>query len=210
MPNQPTPFSHLSDDALVRVLTGARQSRTSEAAEAYQADALQHLAEAELVDVSQALRLTPAATKRLGAAFELHRRLLKAKRPRTAIREPSDVAQLMTPVASREYECMWCLALDARSHLIGEPIQISQGDIDGTEAGPRLFFRNALRRGAVTAIAVHNHPTGSCGPSAADVTVTKRLIAAGQGLDLACVDHVIIGAGGRSHSMRRSHSHLWA
>jgi len=87
---------------------------------------------------------------------------------------------------------------------------ISVGDVDGTDAGPRAFFRAALRTGATSAVAVHNHPTGEIEPSVADITVTRRLIAAGRQVDVALVDHVIIGAAGRFMSLRRARPDLWA
>jgi len=154
--------------------------------------------------------LTPAGTKRLGAALELHRRMLRSRRPKTALRDPEAVAQVMLPLAGRDHECLWCLCLDPRCQLIGEPIQVSQGDIDGTDAGPRVFFRNALRRCSASAIAVHNHPSGNVAPSAADVAVTSRLIAAGKALDINLADHVIVNAAGGHHSMRRSNPELWS
>lgn len=66
------------------------------------------------------------------------------------------------------------------------------GDVDSCDAGPRMFFRAALRCGAVQAIAAHNHPSGDPSPSAADQAVTRRLVAAGRALDIKLVDHVIV------------------
>jgi len=104
-----------------------------------------------------------------------------------------------------DHERFWCLPLDPRSGLIGEPRQISQGDIDGTDAGPRAFFRAALTAGAASCIAVHNHPTGDPAASPADLAVTTRLVAAGRTLDVRLVDHLIIGDQGRFVSIRRNH-----
>ena len=59
--------------------------------------------------------------------------------------------------------------------------------------GPREFFREALRYGAVTAVAFHNHPSGDPTPSEADIKVTRDLIRAGQLLKIDVIDHVIIG-----------------
>ena len=78
--------------------------------------------------MQHALNLTPAGTKRLGAALELHRRMLRSRRPQTALGDPYAVAQVMLPLAGRDHECVWCLCLNSRCELIGEPIQISQGE----------------------------------------------------------------------------------
>jgi len=210
MTDTSTCLEHLSDHEVVQILLGSRKPGCKEMRDAYQAEAIHALAGYDLCDLQRTLQLTPAGTKRLGAALELHRRMLRCRRPRTALRVPEAVAEVMLPLAGRDHECLWCLCLDARSQLIGEPIQVSQGDIDGCDAGPRLFFRNALRRGSATAIAVHNHPSGDCSPSAADVSVTRRLIAAGRVVDIDLVDHVIVNAGGGHHSLRRSHRELWS
>jgi DNA repair protein RadC len=210
MTDQPDSLEHLSDHEVVQILLGSRKPGCKEVKEAYQAEAIGALAGYDLTDLQHALQLTPAGTKRLGAALELHRRMLRSRRPTTALRDPEAVAQVMLPLAGRDHECLWCLCLDPRCQLIGEPIQVSQGDIDGTDAGPRVFFRNALRRCSVSAIAVHNHPSGNVAPSAADVAVTRRLIAAGKALDISLADHVIVNAAGGHHSMRRSHPGLWS
>jgi len=115
----------------------------------------------------------------------------------------------MSTAALGDVEAMWCLPLDARSRLIGEPIQTSLGDIDGTDAGPRAFFRPALRRAAASVIAVHNHPSGEPDPSPADRAVTKRLAEAGRVVDVQLNDHVILGHGGRFTSLRRDCPHLF-
>jgi len=209
MTDQPTSLEHLSDHKVVQILVGSRKPGCKEVQEAYKAESIGALAGYDLTDMQHALNLTPAGTRRLGAALELHRRMLRSRRPQTALCDPYAVAQVMLPLAGRDHECVWCLCLNSRCELIGEPIQISQGDIDGTEAGPRLFFRNALRRASVSAIAVHNHPSGNLEASADDAAITRRLAAAGKAIDISLADHVIINAAGDYHSLRCSQPELW-
>lgn len=169
------------------------------------------LAGLEVDEWQQHRGIGPAKAAELAAAFELGRRVHAARRrERPSLATPEAVVALLgAELAALRHEEFWCLPLDARSHLLGEPRRVSRGDVDGTEAGPRSFFRLAVQAGAVTAIAVHNHPTGDPSPSAADRAVTSRLITAGKALDLALVDHVIIGDGGRYVSLRRSEPRLW-
>jgi DNA repair protein RadC len=56
-------------------------------------------------------------------------------------------------------------------------------------------FRDAVRQQATALVAVHNHPSGDPTPSAADVALTVEIVAAGQLLDIALLDHLIIGQG---------------
>jgi DNA repair protein RadC len=152
-----------------------------------------------------------AKAAELTAAFELGRRLRQAaRRARPSLRTPEEVVAAVGPdLVALRHEEFWLLPLDVQSRLIGEPRRISRGDVDGTEAGPRVVFRTALVAGAVSCIALHNHPSGEVEPSAADRTVTQRLVAAGRVLDLPLVDHVIIGDGGRFTSLRRSAPELF-
>ena len=40
----------------------------------------------------------------------------------------------------------------------------------------------------------HNHPSGTCEPSAADESITRRLCAALSLVDVRLIDHLIVGA----------------
>ena len=204
-------LERLSDHEVVHALLGTKPKAgaCAESGEAYVAQALDALTTSDPLVLQRTLGLTPAAARRLAAALELHRRLLLARRPRTALTQPDTVATVMLPLAQRDHECLWCLALDPRSRLIGEPMQVTQGDIDGCDAGPRAFYRYALSRGASSAIVVHNHPSGDPSPSAADAAVTRRLVAAGRAVDVALIDHVIVTATGAFVSLRRDQPDLF-
>lgn len=175
-------------------------------------DGLLGLARCDLDALCQARGLGPAKATEIAAAFELGSRLAQAQRrrerPRLAL--PEDVAAFFaTELAILDHERFWCLALDSRLGLIGEPRLISKGDVDGTDATPREFFRHALLANASSCIAVHNHPTGDPAPSPADKQVTVRLVAAGRHLGLTLADHVVLGDGGRFASLRRDAPECW-
>jgi DNA repair protein RadC len=166
------------------------------------------------LDVGQLVEqrgLGPAKAAELAAAFELGRRLSTAAlRERPVMKSPDEVAVLVAPLmAALGHEEFWCLPLDSRLRLLGEPRVVSQGDVDGTDAPPRAFFRLALRAGAVAAIAVHNHPSGDPAPSQADRDLTRALCAAGRVVGLALHDHLIVGDGGRFTSLRRDQPELF-
>jgi DNA repair protein RadC len=58
---------------------------------------------------------------------------------------------------------------------------------------PREVFGPAVREGAAALIVVHNHPSGDPEPSAEDLSVTRRLIEAGELLGVPLLDHVVVG-----------------
>jgi DNA repair protein RadC len=168
-------------------------------------DGLVGLARRDVEELARAHGLGPAKAAELASAFELARRLARAElRERPKLATPEAVAELLAPLAaSLPHEELWCLPLDAQSRLIGQPRVVSKGDVDGTDAGPRAFFRLALVAGASSCIAVHNHPGGDPTPSGPDRAATARLVAAGKALDLALVDHIVVGAAGNYCSIRR-------
>lgn len=169
------------------------------------------LARQRVEELATAKGLGPAKAAELAAACEVGRRLAStALRERPVLKSPEAVAELLAGLAAGlPHEEFWCLPLDARSRLIGEPRLIARGDVDGTDAPPRAFCRAALVAGAVSAIAVHNHPTGDPSPSAADVAVTTRLVTACRAIDVPLQDHLVLGDAGKFHSLRRSHPQCW-
>lgn len=167
-------------------------------------DTLMAIANMTEVELAHLLGLAPGPARRLAAALELHRRLVNWSVPiRPILKTPEDAMAVLTPMCSYDHERFWCLALDVRCRLIASPIEVSRGDVDGTDAGPRAFFRAALRMGATSVIAAHNHPSGDVTPSPADLAVTRRLVAAGRTIDVPLVEHIIIAADRRWRSMRR-------
>lgn len=199
------PVRDLSTDDLVRALlpptTTDRQTN----------DEIMQMITQSPAQLAQRYGMSETDVRPLTVAMELHQRLLVMERPkRASLRMPEDVAAHMQHLNTLGHEEAYCLPLDARSQLIGDPVQISRGDVDGTELSPRLFFAPALTSGAVSAIAVHNHPTGDPGPSSADRQVTKRLAEVGRVMGIELVDHVIVGGPDRFTSLRRSEPGLWA
>ena len=209
-------IERLADAELLALLlrTGSGGEGVLELAERllYEHDGLLGLAGRDVAELATSNGIGPAKAAELAAAFELGRRLAQARRrERPPMRTPEEVvAHLREHLSPLPHEEFWCLPLDARSRLIGEPRIVSKGDIDGTEAAPRPFFRLALRAGAANAIAVHNHPTGSPDPSRSDQAVTVALVAAGRAVGVPLVDHLVIGDGGRYCSLRREFPELFS
>ena len=157
-----------------------------------------------------ALAVRRGAARRLLLAFALHRRLLAAQVPeRAKLNAPDVVAQVMRPLVQLDHERLWCLALDPHCRLIGSPIEVARGDVDGTDASARAICRAALRAGATSMIIVHNHPAGDPSPSPADAAVTRRIVAAGRAVDVPLADHVVMCADGRFASLRRDQPELF-
>jgi DNA repair protein RadC len=89
------------------------------------------------------------------------------------------------------------LFLDKRNHLIADEVQ-GRGTVDHTPAYPREIARRALELSATAIILAHNHPSGDPTPSAADVTMTREIVAALAPLHIVVHDHVILGRNGHA------------
>ena len=78
---------------------------------------------------------------------------------------------------------------------------ISKGGTSSTIIDPRIIFQYALKAHASAIIVAHNHPSSNPTPSESDVKITKKLIEAGNMLDIKVLDHVVICADGTYYSL---------
>lgn len=89
------------------------------------------------------------------------------------------------------------LFLDKRNHLLADEIQ-GHGTVDHTPVYPREVARRALELSATAIILAHNHPSGDPTPSAADIKMTREIIAILDPLGIIVHDHVILGRDGHA------------
>jgi DNA repair protein RadC len=117
------------------------------------------------------------------------------------VREPADVARLMTPlVADLDREGFWVLLLDGKNKIIGLNL-VALGSLTACLVHCREVFKPAVVGSAAAVVLVHNHPSQQPDPSAEDVALTERLRSAGALLGINVLDHVIVTADGRYHSL---------
>lgn len=83
------------------------------------------------------------------------------------------------------------LSLDTRNNLI-KINDISIGTLNASLVHPREVFGDAIKSNAASVIVAHNHPSGDPEPSEDDLTITKRLIAAGKIIGIEIIDHIIV------------------
>ncbi len=105
---------------------------------------------------------------------------------------PQGLYQFGSRLLGLAKEQLFVLALDTRGRLLGSAIPL-RGSINALQLRPAEVYREAIVLNAAALVVAHNHPSGDPRPSPADVTVTKGLIAAGELLGIALVDHVIVG-----------------
>jgi DNA repair protein RadC len=99
---------------------------------------------------------------------------------------------LVTQLAREESEVFAALFLDNRHRLIAFE-KLFYGSIDGCSVHPREVVKRTLHHNAAALIFSHNHPSGEPEPSAADRSLTDRLKAALENIDVRVLDHIIVG-----------------
>ena len=111
------------------------------------------------------------------------------------IRTPEDVFAIMGPeYENAVVETAQMLALDTKNKVIGV-FTVSTGSLNASIIHPRDIFQRAILSNAASVILVHNHPSGDPSPSPEDIELTRKLMEAGRVMDVAILDHVVIGEG---------------
>ncbi len=190
----------LGDNELVAILLGTGvKSRHALTVAQDVLDAAGGVCGLAQVGVDELLRVSgvgrPRAA-RLLAAVELGRRAISStgdERPRFA--SPTEIGRYLLPLyGGHREERFGIVMLDSKLRLIRAET-LSVGTLDASVAHPREIFRAATLASAATIAVFHNHPSGDPEPSADDVLVTSRLVAAGELMGIDVLDHVILGAG---------------
>ena len=90
------------------------------------------------------------------------------------------------------HEEFWLLILNKADRVV-KKVRTSEGGISGTVVDPKKVFKSCLELHASSIILGHNHPSGNIQPSEADIKITKKFRDCGVMLDIAVLDHIIIG-----------------
>ena len=92
------------------------------------------------------------------------------------------------------YERFVALALSSKNHVIAV-LPVSSGSLNASIVHPMELFQRAILANSAALIVAHNHPSGDPSPSPEDIALTRKLVEAGELLDIPILDHVILGYG---------------
>ncbi|MEE8186098.1 MAG: JAB domain-containing protein [Nitrososphaerales archaeon] len=92
-------------------------------------------------------------------------------------------------------ECFAVMYLNGRNALISVDV-LFKGTLTASAVYPREIIKKALENHAAAIICSHNHPSGNLNPSGDDMTITKRIKAACETVDIAFHDHLIVTSEG--------------
>lgn len=160
-----------------------------------QLNGLAGLHRAGFADLRAQKGIGPAKAAQLQAAIELGRRIASTPaEDRPTISSPADAANLlMYQMAGLDQEYLYVILLDTRNRVLGRPLEVYHGSLNTSLIRVGELFREAIKVNAAGLIVAHNHPSGDPSPSPEDVAVTRALVEAGKLLDIAVLDHLVIG-----------------
>lgn len=132
----------------------------------------------------------------LQAILELSRRYLAATLKKGEGFTSPDLVRdyLAAQLRHQDREVFAMLLLDSQHRLI-HYAELFYGTINAAPVYPREIIKLVLRHNAAAVILAHNHPSGVAEPSGADQRVTERVKDALSTIDVALLDHFVIGAG---------------
>ncbi|RUO76290.1 RadC family protein [Idiomarina seosinensis] len=138
----------------------------------------------------------PARVTQLQVVLELSKRYLKWQLKRNdGFTEPRMVKDyLTTQLRHQSREVFVVLLLDSQHRLLRYE-ELFQGTINAAPVYPREVLKMVMQHNAAAVILAHNHPSGVAEPSQADQRVTERLKKALNLVDVALLDHFVIGSG---------------
>ncbi|NOQ55792.1 MAG: DNA repair protein RadC [Nanohaloarchaea archaeon] len=136
----------------------------------------------------------PVKAMQVKALFEFNKRYNISKQDKNvSIKSAKDVFNYAHErLKDLDREHFVILHLDTKNKITKDET-ISIGILNASLIHPREVFKSAIKESANSIILVHNHPSGDCAPSDEDLSITKKLIKAGELLNIKVLDHVIIG-----------------
>ena len=140
--------------------------------------------------------ISHAKAAQLMAAVELGKRVSRVDfDDRFKVTSPQDIANyLMEDMRYLKKEHFKIIILDTKNKIL-DVCTISIGSLNSSIVHPREVFHEAVKKSAASILLVHNHPSGETQPSREDISITKRLIEAGELMGIKVLDHIIIGDG---------------
>jgi len=189
----------MSDAELLALLlgTGNRNESAVDLAKAVLHEVKDNLVELSRMGINELLGFKGIGKAKaiiLIAAMELGRRRNESEvMAKDKVTNSNDAFNIFrSAISDLPYEEFWIILLNKANRVIRK-CSISEGGVSGTVVDPKKIFKIALDNHASSIILGHNHPSGNIQPSDADHKITKKIKDAGIMLDVAVLDHIIIG-----------------
>lgn len=190
----------LADHELLAILfrTGSKDGNVLQLAIEFlnQFESLNEMKHASIDSFMQLKGIGPVKAIELKAAIELGYRISTSAVPKYGhiVSTRSAGEWLLQEMNDLHQEHLVVLFLNTKNEIIRKRT-IFIGTVNSSVAHPREIFKEAVKYPTARIIIAHNHPSGDTDPSPADLHFTKRMIACGELMGIAVLDHLIVGQG---------------
>ena len=180
-------------ELLAAVIGGNNQIETAQALMTRFDGNIRRLYQAHPAELAKVRGINQTSAVRIKAALNLGLRINLPEDARPVINSPADAAALVqNEMSLLEKESLRVMLLDTKNHVL-DIIEVYVGSVNSSQVRIGEVFKAAVARTASAIIVFHNHPSQDPSPSPDDVAVTRAIHQAGNLLDIALLDHVIIG-----------------
>jgi DNA repair protein RadC len=125
--------------------------------------------------------------------------------PTLALSDPRTAAHTLAPLLASETVEVFAVACLSTKHRLLSWHVLSRGTRSSTQISiPDVFLPACHTPGTTALLVLHNHPSGDPTPSPDDARLTLRLARAADDLEMALLDHLIVGDAGRYFSFREA------
>lgn len=127
------------------------------------------------------------------AIFEFSNRLLYQEcLEKNVVSSPESLIKwLKLEIGHLKQENFVVIFLDTKHHIIDYQI-VFKGTLNASLVHAREIYKQAISKSASAIIVSHNHPSGDCTPSNADISVSNRLKEVGNLMEIRLIDHIIV------------------
>ena len=155
---------------------------------------LHKILHADSVELQQVVGIGEAKYAQLAVIAVIAERAMENNIKHTPLlANPASVMNyLAAKLQHKQHEVFACVLLDVRLNLLHYE-ELFRGSLSGTSVYPREVVKLVLRMNSASIILAHNHPSGDTCPSQADKSITTRLQQALGLVDVAVIDHIIVG-----------------
>lgn len=144
---------------------------------------------------------TKATARKISALLPIVRAIIAAEdaQPEQICNRQQLETYCKSLIMGERIEKFYVICVNSQCKVIGKRC-ISTGSLSEVSAYPRLVTETALNYNAHSVFFTHNHPGGTCAPSAEDIASTIQLKKLLNGLGIQVLDHLIV-AGDCCYSM---------
>jgi DNA repair protein RadC len=120
---------------------------------------------------------------------------LQIREASPTITMPLNVYERLKSIRGKTKEHLVVFLLNTQQEILRQEL-VSLGILDMSVVHAREVYRPAIAEGCASVILAHNHPSGSTSPSDEDLSITRRLVKAGEIIGIKLLDHIIVSRQG--------------